>query len=237
MFKPQANDGFTKTSFETIINDKLCLFDFSDFEELSQENIDKYKAIFKFHYNKIKCLTYENVFPFTPINFYDWKKYSLLENKIKYNAIGKIYNRQAIYGNAIHRRQHVRDILQKKFNNVDFTITSQEQFFNDINNCLISVCVPGARNNMLDRGQSQYMFFGACTISPKLDTILSYNQEIIPNEHYIECRKDYSNLIELIETNINNKNKLINIGHNAKHLLKKTSTPMKQKEWIKQCIK
>ena len=100
--------------------------------------------------------------------------------------------------------------------------------FKLINTASAIVCVPGARNNMLDRGQSQQMAFGACTISPKLVTRLSYHGMLIPGVHYVECKSDYSDLIEKANWVINNRSKAIKIGNAAKKLFSETSTPVKQ---------
>ena len=89
---------------------------------------------------------------------------------------------------------------------------------------------------MLDRAQGQYLGFGCCTISPKIVTILSWNKPLIPGEHYIECKPDYSDLIEKIEWVRNNQIEAIKIGANAKQLFRETCIPYRQFEWIKKCL-
>ena len=89
---------------------------------------------------------------------------------------------------------------------------------------------------MLDRGQGQQMMFGACTISPKLNTRLSYHGMLKPGIHYVECKPDYSNLIEKVNWVRSHKTQAIEIGKNAKALFLNTSTPAKQVQWINQCI-
>ena len=98
------------------------------------------------------------------------------------------------------------------------------------------VCVPGARNDMLDRGQGQQMFFGACTISPKLKTRLSYDRKIFRGILYVEGKPDYSDLIQKIEWVKENQEHAIQIGKTARKLFLETSTPEKQIEWIKICL-
>jgi hypothetical protein len=226
------------TAFEIFINKDRILFDYSDHINLSilETDISKYKAIFKFHYTP-ELIKYKNIYPFTPVNFHDWKLFYKIKDSLQYKATGLILNNQVPTGAAVERRNFVREMLTKQYNNkLDYSITSYNEFYEKVNNCLVSVCVPGARNNMLDRGQSQYMFLGACTISPNLITVLSYNKVLVPGVHYVECNPDYSDLIDKIEWVNNNKEEAIKIGNNAKQLLLSTSLPIKQIEWIKKCV-
>lgn len=223
-------------TFDCKINGHLCKFDFNDHEKYDWENAHKYKAYFKFHYNEA-AKDWPNIFPFSPVNFHDWDLYEKLLPNINYIAIGKVLNNQAPAGNAVGRRTHVAKILKEAFgNNLDRERYPKEVFYKLINTASAIVCVPGARNDMLDRGQSQQMAFGACTISPKLVTRLSYHGMLIPGVHYVECKSDYSDLIEKANWVINNRSKAIKIGNAAKKLFSETSTPVKQIEWINQCV-
>ena len=226
-----------KTAFELKINNKLVLIDFSDFEYFSIEDISKYSSVFKFHYNSKLHSTYSNVYPFSSVTFHNWETYYTYVKKYKYTASGKIYNQQSPAGNALERRKHVRELLSNEYgDDLVYERTSSNIFYKNVSKCLVSICVPGARNNMLDRGQGQYMLLGGCTISPKLETVLSYNRKLEPGVHYIECKEDYSDLIEKIEYCKNNKDICLKIGQNVKELMQSTSTPEKQIEWIKKCL-
>lgn len=226
-----------KTAFEIEINGDLILIDFSDFELLSFDEISEYKAVFKFHYNEEIHSFFPNIFPFSPVNFHKWDIYYEYVNKYEYKANGKIYNQQSPAGNAYDRRHYVRNLLIEKYED-DFIYekSNKTTFYKNISKCLVSICVPGARNNMLDRGQGQYMLLGCCTISPKLVTTLSYGLNLKPNIHYIECKDDYSDLIDKIEWCKKNKDKCKIIGENAKKIMQQTSTPERQIEWIKKCL-
>lgn len=212
-----------------ILNNKKILFDYWDSDEcryLDRKDID---YIFKFHYNYSK--KYENkVFSFTPISFYDWNNYFELERKIVYQADGYISNRQVPYGGALERRRNVQKLLKANFSNVETKVINQMAFWTDIENILVSVCIPGFCNNMLDRGQLQYMAYGACTISPKLPEVLPFGKCLFPDIHYIQCKDDYSDLVDIIK-NLN-KYKCIEIGLNAKQLFLNTSTPKNLETWI-----
>jgi len=223
-------------TFDCIINGHLCKFDFNDHEKYDWGVISKYKAYFKFHYNE-DAKEYPNVFPFTPVNFHDWDLYDKLSPEINYTATGKVLNNQAPTGNAVERRNHVAKILKDAFSTkLDSERYPKEDFYKLINNASAIVCVPGARNNMLDRGQGQQMAFGACTISPRLVTMLSYYSKLIPGIHYIECKADYSDLVEKVNWVIGHNAEAIEIGKNAKKLFLETSTPEKQVRWINDCV-
>jgi len=216
-----------------MIDGKHVIFDFFDFEQIFPDDIRSCHSYFKFHYSE-ECRQYPNAFPFSPVNFHDWKEYYRIRKEINYRADGLILNNQTPRNGAFERRTHVQKMLLSHYGstNVSTKHYSQHEFFRLIDCALISVCVPGARNNMLDRGQAQYMFLGACTISPRIVTRLSWDEPLIPNEHYLMCKDDYSDLIEKIEWVKSNKESAIQIGENAKSLFTKTSTPEKQLEWI-----
>ena len=229
-------DCRSTVSFDCFIDGHLCKFDFNDHEIIDRDESSKYKAYFKFHYHESHDTgeRSENIFPFSPVNFHDWDLYDKLEPIIKYKAVGKVLNNQAPAGNAIERRNHVAKLLIKNFGkNVDRLRYPKEEFYKLINDASSIVCVPGARNNMLDRGQGQQIGFGACTISPKLNTRLSYHGMLMPGVHYVECKSDYSDLVDKVNWVTRNQKEAIKIGLNAKKLFLKTSTPQRQVEWIK----
>ena len=226
-------------SFDCLIDGHLCKFDFNDHEIVDRDVSSKYKAYFKFHYHESHDIgpREKNIFPFSPVNFHDWDLYNRLHPTINYTAKGKVLNNQAPAGAAIARRNHVAKILEETFSgNLDRARYPKEEFYKLINNASAIVCVPGARNNMLDRGQGQQMGLGACTISPKLNTRLSYHGMLVPGVHYVECKPDYSDLIEKVNWVRSNRDTAIKIGKAAKKLFLETSTPQKQVEWIKQCV-
>tara|TARA_R110001599_G_scaffold236496_1_gene435731 strand:- start:293 stop:1186 length:894 start_codon:yes stop_codon:yes gene_type:complete len=226
-------------SFDCLIDGHLCKFDFNDHEIIDRDEAFKYKAYFKFHYHESHGVgaSKENIFPFSPVNFHDWDLYNKLQPMINYTAKGKVLNNQAPAGAAVARRNHVHQLLRNAYGNqLDAGRYPKEEFYKLINNASAIVCVPGARNNMLDRGQGQQLGFGACTISPKLNTRLSYHGMLVPGVHYVECKPDYSDLIEKVNWVRSNEDKAIKIGRAAKQLFLETSTPQKQVEWIKKCV-
>ena len=220
------------------VNGKKAYMDYSDHPSINPKR-DESIPYFKFHCHE-KYLALPNIHPFSPTSFYEWERFRRLEKQIKYTAKGyKIINKQKPYGNATIRRREVRSILKRKYaNNVEIKPDSEQViFWKDINDCLVSVFVPGAYNFMLDRGHIQYMAFGCCTISPFLKDVLPYNRNIIPNIHYIQCRDDYSDLINIIEWCKHNRQTCIDIGADAKKLFDQTSRPSVLVKWVLKCLK
>ena len=228
-----------RVRFTINVDGKEVLIDFSDHLQLLPE-VRNYKYCFKSHYDHYTCSTFENVYPFTPVSFHDWNQYYTIKDKIEYKCNNDIIlNKQKIGSTgAKMRRIKVQKLLKLKYKNmVDFSIDDKENFYKRINNCLISVCVPGARNDILDGGQIQYMSFGACTISPILRTELTFKRKLVPNVHYIPCQQDYFDLIDKIEWCKNHREKCRKIGRNAKELFANNYTPKKVIEWIDRILK
>ena len=216
----------TTDEFEITLQGKTFYIDFTDFKKLDVVG----KPLFKFHYHG----GLENVYPFPPISFRYWHRYKLLQGQIEYKATGQISSRQQKEYKIYHtKREEIQNLLKNSVKLVETNLLpNQISYWMDINNCLVAVFVPGATNNMLDRGQWQYMAFGCCTISPKLPELLPFNKILIPGVHYIHCNDDYSDLPEKIEWCKQNREKCIEIGRNAKKLFLETSTPEKIVEWI-----
>jgi len=224
--------------FEVRIDGKRILIDYCDHSWIPK-NLAEFDAVFKYHYSKHIHHALYQIHPLTPISFYDWREYQLLQKEIQYTAEGDIIlNNQKPGAGATERREKVQAMLAERYgNNLDISITSKQHFWHKVANCLVSICVPGARNNMLDRGQLQYWAFGACTISPKLDIMLSHWREPMPGMHYVECADDYSDLIEKIEWCRENRSRCRDIGISAKELFRHSCTPECVWAWINQCFK
>lgn len=215
--------------------------DFYDDTSISIRNLEKFRACLKFHYLRTEHSKYENLFPTGPVSFYDWEEYERLSKEIVYTANGDVVlNNQRPRKTATERRLLVGKILRDKYLSANLDIKfykDQLEFWRLINDCLVSVCVPGARNDILDRGQFQYMALGCCTISPKLSITLAFNQELKSGVHYVECKSDYSDLVDRIEECRADRKKCVEIGQNAKILFRNTSTPEKLWEWMLKCFR
>lgn len=225
----------TDTRYSMIVDGHKIVIDYSDHPTL-EPSLLNCEAYFKFHcrnhHTEIK-----NVYPFTPISFYDWKQYKKLRVQITYKCNSSIVlNVQKPYGNAIKRRKYVRDILYAKYklskNYIYSPDYKQEDYWKLINNCLVHVFVPGCYNDMLDRGHIQYLAFGCCTISPQIVDLLPYDTKLIPGTHYIKCKNDYSNIIEKIEWCKTHRDECREIGNNAQKLFDYACSPKRLWDWI-----
>ena len=226
--------------FVVTIDGKKIVVDFSNFHDIYEKQVQSGLPYLKFQYSINEHRRYSNVYAFTKISFFDWHQFFDLKKKIKYTCNSdKIISMQRPRGAAVGRRNYVQGFLKEKYGKDLITQFNKDQlvFWNTINDCLVHVCVPGARNDILDRGQLQAMAFGACTISPVIPDRLSWNFKLVPEFHYIACKPDYSDLIEKIEWCRDNRSICVEIGQNAAKLFEGTSTPQRMWEWILEVIK
>jgi len=227
------------TKFDVTIDGKNVLFDFADHADrhLDRAITQQYDTVFKMHYHPDLHSMFTNFRPLSPISWYDWDLYFKLNKEVQYKAHGPILNKQRPYGDATIRRTNVQRILRAQYGRfVDTTQSPHETFLRMGGQCIVSVCVPGATNNMLDIGQGQYMSLGVCTISPVLRSYGTWNILPKPNEHYLVCQDDYSDLISVIEQVRADPQQAIDIGINAKIQFLDYCTPERQVQWIRQSI-
>jgi hypothetical protein len=219
-------------SFEAVVRNKVVLFDFSDTKDV-QGTAD---TIFKFHYSR-EHRGMRGLFPFSPVSFHDWEQYYQLQGTIQYSCnADTVLNNQRAYGNATQRRTAVREAVQKEYGSkADCALSDQVSFWKKMSDCLVSVCVPGQRISILDRGQMQYFAFGGCTISPVLDTCL-IRSEVVPGVHYIACHGDFSNLRETIEWCRAHRQDCVTIGRRAKQLFLQNCTPASLTQFVLQSL-
>jgi len=226
------------TSFVVDLQGKRIVFDFSDFYPINEGNLNS-SAYFKFHYSSDLHEKYKNMFPFPPVSFHDWGRFFSLRNQIRYCCNNNlVLCMQEPRKRALERRGAVQSrLILSLGGSVDVRFKlPQEEYWKKINNCLVHVFIPGARNNMLDRGHFQYLGLGCCTISPIIRDELPYYRALESGVHYIHCDDNYENLLGKIEWCKANRQECIRIGENAKKLFSDTSTPEKVWEWIRRCI-
>lgn len=221
-----------ETAFPCMINGERCIIDFSD-SGTSIVHADH--PVFKFHCKELS----DGIFPLPPISFHDWSNYYKLKKTITYTCNNDtILNNQVPYGNAKDRRDYIRELLKMKYpGQLDSEISDQLDYWDKINNCLCHVFVPGQNNNMLDRGQIQFLAFGCCTISPNLPEYFPFNKKLEPDVHYLMCDDRYREVGDKIEWVKANREMAIEIGQNAKTFFKEHMSPPKVVEWMDQCIK
>ncbi len=220
-----------------LLNEKSIMFDYQDFKTL-HSNFKNVNLCFKTQYTD-DLSNIKNVFPWSQISFFDWDYFYKFRKTIKYNASRNIIlNNQRPYGNATERRIYVQGVLKDKYSEdvlINYDLP-QDTFLSNINQCLTYVHVPGYSNNMIDRAHVQMFAMGCCVITTEIPNIFPNNLKPIPNIHYIKCKDDYSDLIELIEWCKDNRKKCIEIGDNAKELFDLTLLPSSIEKQIKQLI-
>jgi hypothetical protein len=215
----EKRDGFVIT-----VDGKPFLIDYAD----TSIPVNCALPVFKFHCHKET----PKLFSFPPVSFYNWNEYDQFKNLVKYPASGDISYRQRAYGNAKERRNFVKQVLSGRYANLKTGLIGQKEYWYEINNLFVALFVPGWCNNILDRAQFQYMAFGCCTISPRLPEILPFGRFLIPNEHYVLCKDDYSDITDLIDFYTCCPETCIEIGNNAKTLFEEVATPGGIGKWI-----
>jgi hypothetical protein len=233
-------EPFDTVGFKVYIDGVEVIIDFSDhLKVLPGYDSESDVPYFKYHYDVDHHGRYQRVYPLCPVSFHSWVNYFNTKHRTDYKAVGRILNNQRPGGNATERREKVQSILNDAFGvHVDMNFyPNQGVFWSLINDCLVSVCVPGARNDILDRGQFQYMALGCCTISPRIRCVLPWYRRLEPGIHFVECKSDYTDLVKKIHWCGANQKGCIQIGENAKELFYKTSIPSVLVKWMMKCIK
>jgi hypothetical protein len=89
---------------------------------------------------------------------------------------------------------------------------------------------------MIDRGHYEQMALGVCVIAPPISTRLPYNKMLVPGEHFLQCKPDYSDLVEIIEWCRDNRSECRDIGENVYLLFKEHCRPKGYWSWIDHCL-
>lgn len=233
-----SNDQLT---FSCLVNNKQIIIDYADHSTRSWRHLYPNVPYFKFQTN---FPLLDNTIPLGP-PIVGVKKpvsekaavgdYDTLRHKFNYVPGTKILCKQTPNGRAVGRRTAVHNMLINKFSadRVDINAKSaQQEFWKAHEDCLVAVCVPGATNNMVDRGHMELIGLGVCTVSPRLDTIFPWHKLLEPGVHYLQCKDDYSDLADIIRDAESNKDLCKDIGNNARKFFNKYYTPTKYWQWI-----
>ena len=199
------------------------VIDFIDFSDpINQDSPvahdDGSIPVFKAHYNR--DITYpKHYFPFAPMMCTDAPQskdvHHLASQSFETTPKSGFTCKQRVFGNATQRRTKVHALLKKHFPDTDLKCNNSPiEFWDAHKTKLAAICVPGATNNMLDRGQAELMMLGVCTISPYLPEVLLDNVRLEPNEDYLQCADDYSDLIDICKSLTPKRAK--QIGDNAR---------------------
>lgn len=166
------------------------------------------------------------------------REYNRVRYHYDYQPVAGVLCKQLPNGAAVDRRNQVHALLNENFDHVD-TAADQDQiaFWEQHQNCLAAVCVPGATNNMVDRGHIELIGLGVCTISPELYTVFPQNQTLVPGTHYIKCKDDYSDLVDIVRALQHTPSVAKTIGNNAREFYESYYTPAQYWQWIMENIK
>jgi hypothetical protein len=230
--------------FSCLVNDRQIVVDYADHYTKNWQKEYPDIPYFKFQTN---LPLPENCIPLGPPMVGVKKKGSKGATMREYMTARYHYNyqpeknilcKQAPNGAAVERRLLVHKILADNFKDIDISYDNDQLDFWAVHeNCLAAVCVPGATNNMIDRGHMELIGLGVCTISPKLYTVFPQNIQLEEGIHYIRCKDDYSDLVDIIQSLQKNLEIPKTIGRNARNFYDETYSPKKYWEWILENLK
>lgn len=167
----------------------------------------------------------------------DLRTYLDLRRHWQYRPGTLVANKQLPNGAAVARRQLVQALLQTNFPDVDVAADDdQVDFWRRHEHCLAAICVPGATNNMIDRGHMELLGLGVCTISPELRTQLPFGRVLEPNRHYLQCRDDYTDLVDIVRDLQKNTRRAEVVASAARSFWDQTYTPRVYWKWILQSL-
>jgi hypothetical protein len=161
------------------------------------------------------------------------REYNHVRYHYDYQPGSAVLCKQLPNGAATERRNRVQTLLKERFPDSDVLADcDQIDFWQAHERCLAAVCVPGATNNMVDRGHIELMGLGVCTVSPRLDTVFPKQQLLVPGKHYIRCQDDYSDLEEILVSLQKTPELCKEIGNQARQFYDEYYTPEKYWTWI-----
>ena len=233
VFIAENNDPY----FGCVINNTPCIFDYSDHAHRNWLGVHP-GPYFKFQTNPG---AHPRIIPIGPpivgvknklTKGQTMREYMALRETFEYSADKRVLCKQLPNGAATERRELVHDIIASNFNQYDIDAKSDQFAFWREHQHAIAVCVPGATNNMIDRGQMELFGLGVCTISPELRTVLPYGQLAKPGIHYVQCADDYSDLVDIINHLYDNLDYANQIGKNARKLFELYFSPTSYWKWI-----
>jgi len=230
--------------FSCTVNDQQIIVDYADHSTRNWKNFYPGLPYFKFQTTSNNSKDFISLGPpMVGVKRKGTKGATVREyNNIRYNYDYRpgqsILCKQLPNGAAIDRRNYVHQLLKENFSDVDVTADcDQIDFWHAHERCLTAVCVPGATNNMVDRGHLELLGLGVCTISPELYTVFPNNKTLIPGRQYIRCRDDYSDLIDIIKVLQKNPSRCERVGQSARAFYNKNYTPEKYWQWIMENLK
>ncbi len=234
--------GGAPNFFSIDVDGKQLIIDFSDLFREGLENFSIFPAYGKYQYFYHECKQHAQLYPLgPPMDIRNdkllYRYFELINKETIYTCnTDTVLNNQRAHTRALDRRTDVRNLLLRAEKYLDISLTTQWSFWSKFRNCLVSVVVPGACNNMVDRGHLEQLGLGVCTISPTLWTVFPYRQTLQPWIHYIPCKDDYTDLLDKIAWCRENRNRCREIGKNAKEFFLHYYAPQKYWQWVEDIL-
>ena len=227
------------------VNDKQLVVDFSDKQDEGLKRFDEYPKYAKVQYHEGICTRekYPRLYPSMPVP--DIRNYTLLKHFFSMVENGPVYTAngdvvicpQRPHTRALDRRTMVHAILKRAYgSNADIELTDQRTFWERHKSCLVAIVVPGATEHIFDRGHIEQLALGVCTISTRIDTNLCYWKKLVDGEHFIQCKNDFSDLLDKIEWARDHRNECKEIGTNARKLFLDYLAPKPFMNWLAQIV-
>ena len=214
------------------------IVDYSDYDDCAR-CVEPVLPRFKYTYSRCHLPPDGRTFPFSPMSFQDWDQFERVRREVRYDAGHAILFMQAPHpGTPCHeRRMLLRRVIPGAFGErADTAMRPLEDYWRQINGALVRVFAPGTTNDRLDRGHAQHLAFGCCTIAPPLTGVLPWYKPLEPGVHYIACKSDYSDILDVIRWCDDHRDDCRRIGRSAAELFERTSTPPMLLRWLRSCL-
>jgi hypothetical protein len=214
------------------------IVDYSDHEDCAP-CMEPALPRFKYTYSRRLLPPDNKAFPFSPMSFYDWGQFERIRREVRYDAGETILFMQDPHRGQppYERRMLLRRVIPEAFGErADTAMRPLEDYWRQINGALVRVFAPGTTNERLDRGHAQHLAFGCCTIAPPLSTVLPWYEPLEPGVHYVICKPDYSDVVDVIRWCDGHRDDCRRIGRAAAQLFERTSTPAALVRWLNLCL-
>lgn len=238
-----SDEGEYPCEFSCLIDGKQFIVDYSDYLSYNTKNTTPGVRHGKYYYYEMAYRGCPHFYPLgsqLDIQGYDFSAFFELCNTPRPNNSTMIRSNQNPRLNALERRSRIQINLLKWYGekaDVGYNYFNQKDFWIASRDSLVSIVVPGATNNAIDRGHLEQLALGVCTISPRIDTFLPYFMKPEPGISFFQCRDDYSDLRQIIDWCIEHPVQCYYVGQKAQELFNSCFTPEKYFSWVEQIVK
>lgn len=107
---------------------------------------------------------------------------------------------------------------------IDSNPTPPIKIIDRVNDCLLAVTAPGTMPLQPDRTLMLLLASGCGIITPKIPDVF-HNEQLVDGIHYISCKEDYSDVVDIIKDVDGKHEMLTQIGFNAKTWFRRNMNP------------